>query len=263
MTNPRRRRKVSAAPVRRRRRRRNPWSVTKRLNTRRHVIRHSKRPKRRYRLVATRRKRFAPRLVAYRNPMNTIKRVLPIYGGFLAVRVLQGLFRHYVNPKLGLSLENENKYGPLIPAGLLFIASTMLAPKIIKGKPKLLEGLQIGAAFSLFNTVVKQLIVPSLPDTGVMSTIKGALAGYDDVGVQGYGGYGAYIADPSGYSLPGRQQTAEPGVGLDVHEAMALDEYVADGGMGFDVSEVLAGTEIDYMQRGGAGGSLSKTVFTD
>jgi hypothetical protein len=245
-----------------RRRRRNPWSLTK-TGPKSHTMTHSRRPKRKYRAVAMSRGRFLPRIMR-KNPLGTIKKVLPIYGGFLAIRVLHGLFRKYVNPKLGLSTENENKYGPLIPAGVLFLASTLLAPRVLKGKPKIVEALQVGSAFALFNTIVKQLVLPAIPSTAgsAMETIKNSLNGYDDVGVMGYG-MGSYIADPTGYSLPGRGASIEPGVGLDAHEAMALDEYIADGGMGFDVAESLAGTEIDYMQRGGAGGSLSKTVFTD
>lgn len=219
---------------------------------------------RRYAVPMTRKRKLKPRIkrIGKKNPMGMLKRTLPIYGGFLAVRVLHGLFRHYVNPMLKLDPDTERKFGPLIPAGALFLAS-MFAPKIIKGKPKIVEGIQLGATFSLLNTIVRQFVAPSLPDTGVMATVKGALSGYDDVGVMGYG-YGSYVADPSLYELPAPSPTAAigPGVGLDVTEAMALDEYIAEP-LGFDVQEALAGTEVDYMQRGGAGGSLAKTVFTD
>lgn len=109
--------------------------------------------------------------------------------------------------------------------------------------------------------MIKNLIQKPMLEsqTEMVKTIGAALAGYDDLGVQGYG-YGAYIADPTGYSLPAAHRMLEPGVGLDAHEAMALDEYVSD--VGYDVNEALAGSEADYIQRGGAGGSLSKTVFS-
>jgi len=260
---PKRRRVVlkrRAAPKRRttRRVRRNPWNVRK-TKKRTVTLRHSRRPKRKYRLVATRKKRYSPRLVR-KNPMGTIKKVLPIYGGVLAVRVLGGLFRQYVAPRLGAL---PGGVAAVLPAGVMFLFSTMLAPKIgfIRKSPKLAEGMKLGSTFALFDAIVRNFIVPAIPATNpTLATIAGSLAGYDDTGVMGYG---SYIADPTGYSLPGRGPTAEPGVGLDVHEAMAMDEYIADDGMGFDVTEALAGTEIDYMQRGGAGGTLSHTVFTD
>jgi hypothetical protein len=194
-----------------------------------------------------------------KNPMGTLKKVLPIYGGVLAIRVANGYFKKFVSDRYSAQL---GRAAPFVPAGAMFLLSTLVAPKIgfLRRKTKILEGMQLGSAFALFDTVVKELVSPAL--MGTAPTLATALAGYDDVGVMGMG---SYIADPTGYSLPPASQVAEPGVGLDVTEAMALDEYIAEpmGGMGFNIEEVLADSEIDYMQRGGAGGSLAKTVFTD
>jgi hypothetical protein len=49
--------------------------------------------------------------------------------------------------------------------------------------------------------------------------------------------------------------------GANVDEAMALDEYVPSM-EGYEVDEALADSEIDGMQRGYAGGSLARTVFS-
>lgn len=228
--------------------------------------RRSAKKKRSYRLVATRKRRgkrrLSPRLKRVRrNPMNTLKKSLPIYGGFLAIRVASSYLGGYIaKQEWGTKL---GKAAPFVPAGAMFLLSTLVAPKIgfLRKNAKLLEGMQLGSAFALFDVAVKNLVAPAL--AGTAPDLARALSGYDDVGVMGYGGYGSYIADPTGYSLPPAPAVAEPGVGLDVTEAMALDEYIADPGMGFDVEEVLANSEIDYMQRGGAGGSLAKTVFTD
>ena len=202
------------------------------------------------------RRRYYRHTVVQRNPINALKKALPIYGGFLAAKILTKLAGDFLVPKLGTLPEAAKQ---LLPAGLMFIGATMLAPKLLKGKAKLLEGLQMGATLSLLDTIVKQFIAPQLPTAGIMGTIRGALSGYDDMGVQGYG-YGSYIADPRGYSLPPAHATMEPGVGLDAHEAMALDEYVSD--VGYDVNEALADSEVDYMQRGGAGGTLAHSVFS-
>jgi hypothetical protein len=120
---------------------------------------------------------------------------------------------------------------------------------------KILEGLQVGSLITLFDTVLKGVVGDSLPPS-----IQGAFGGYDDMGVLGYG-YGAYMADPTGYSLPVAHAIADFGMGFDVREAMALNEYVPDNGLGLSVDEALAGDEEVFFQTGGAGGSLFGTVF--
>ena len=258
-TNPTRRR-------RRARRRRNPMVPLVNKHGRQigvSLSRTRSSKSRRYRVTYTKkirnRRRWAPGLKRVgRNPMATLKRSLPIYGGILAIRIVSGLLKKYVADKYMTTL---GAAAPYVPAGLAFLFATLAAPKIkaIANNQALLQGIQLGATVALGDVVIKNLIQKPMlaSQTELVQVIGGSLAGYDDLGVQGYG---AYIADPTGYSLPAAHRTVEPGVGLDAHEAMALDEYVSD--VGYDVNEALAGTEADYIQRGGAGGSLSKTVFS-
>jgi hypothetical protein len=225
----------------------------------------SKEKGKRYRVRLTKkihgRRRWAPSIKrAGRNPMTVLKTALPIYGGILAIRIVSGLLKKYVADKYATTL---GAAAPYVPAGLAFLFAALAAPKIkaISSKPALLQGLQLGATIALGDVLIRNLVQPALlkNENETIKAIGTALAGYDDLGVQGYG-YGSYIADPTGYSLPQAHRTMEPGVGLDAHEAMALDEYVSD--VGYDVNEALAGDEAGYIQRGGAGGSLSKTVFS-
>jgi len=278
--NPRRRRRARRNPIsmnpgtRRRRRstrrRRNPMIEVKRGKTGKLVgyellrTKHSKSGRKfraRYtRKTASGRRKWAPRFTPMRNPLNTLKAALPIYGGILAIRVATTLIKKYAGKYLGEPTAAAAKYGP---AGIAFLFATLVAPKIkpLAANTKLLEGMKLGATIALGDVLIRELVMPSLvkSQNETLAAIGAGLAGYDDLGVQGYG-YGEFIADPRGYSLPAAHQTMEPGVGLDAQEAMALDEYVSD--VGANVNEALAGMEADYIQRGGAGGSLSRTVFS-
>jgi len=214
--------------------------------------------------------------IVKRNPgmkdvMGTIKKVLPIYGGFVLARVGMQLFdTQVVKKSLAKTLADSPsmaKVAPLIAPAATFLLSAFLGPKMFKGPTggAILEGLQLGSLMTVFDQIGKQFIAKSLPPQ-----INMAFGGYDDMGVMGMGAYvseagmGGYLTDPTGYALPPAHATMEPGMGVDVNEAMALDSYVADdGGMsGYSAQEALADSESDYMQRGGAGGSLSRTVFT-
>lgn len=206
--------------------------------------------------------------VVKRNPglkdvTGLVKKVLPIYGGMIAARAIGGMVSKHVVAKYITGGEKplikpENaKYANIVSPGLTFLLSVFAGPAVLKGATgrKILEGLQLGSLVATFDTVLSAVLPANV------KTYLPGIAGYDDMGVLGYG-YGAYMADPTGYSLPPAHASLEPGMGLDVHEAMALDAYVADDGLGLNVEEALADSESDYMQRGGAGGSLAKTVFT-
>lgn len=228
--------------------------------------------RRRYTHKRTGRPHFRHRLgIVKRNPGlgdigALVKKVLPIYGGMIAARVITGVVdknviqAYLVGADKVIKPENA-AYAKMAAPGLTFLLSVLFGPSVLKGPTggQLLEGLQLGSLVTTFDTILSAI----LP---VNAKAYIGLTGYDDMGVLGYGGYrrgyGAYMADPTGYSLPPAHATLEPGMGLDVHEAMALDTYVPDNGMGLSVEEALADSESDYMQRGGAGGSLSKTVFT-
>jgi hypothetical protein len=194
----------------------------------------------------------------FKDISGVVKRVAPIYGGFVASRLIRGVVQQHVVNRFAANLGSLPPFvaSAMAPA-LTFLASIFIGPKVLKGTTgrQLLEGLQMGALMTTFDTMLKGAVGGSLPPM-----LQGAFGGYDDMGVMGYG---AYLSDPTGYSLPPAHQTLEPGMGLDVNEAMALDAYVADDGMsGFNAQEALADSEGAYMQSGGAGGSLAKTVFT-
>jgi len=207
--------------------------------------------------------RYQPKRVS-RNPMTAMKAALkntmPVFGGLLAIRVINGLLK---GPLAGVTASSPMlaKYGSLIAPAVSFIGACWLGPKVLKGKPRFVQGLQIGATIALGDALIKQFVIPmSLTmQPGVAKNVVGSLAGYDDMGVLGYG---AYIGDPTGYSLPSQHAQDISGYGLDVQEAMALDEYVPEG-YGLDVEEALAGTEEQYLQTGGARGALFGTVFSN
>ena len=207
--------------------------------------------KRRYARVSVKRGRLHVR--ALRNP--NFKGMLinggMLYAGILGMRVLANLVGKYiVTPymvKAGQSAGTA-KLLQLVPAGIGFAAAAF-ADKVIKGKPALVNGIQLGATVALFDAIMNIFVKPMLATSAPQ--VAALLSGIDDVGIQGYRGYHEYIP-----SRPGS-------LGLDVHEAMAMDEYIqTPAGMGFDVSEALADSEVDSFQRGYASGSLAHTVFS-
>jgi hypothetical protein len=167
-----------------------------------------------------------------RNPMTAMKAALkntmPVFGGLLAIRVINGLLKDPLNKAIATS-PTLAKYGALIAPAVGFIGACWLGPKILKGKPRFVQGLQIGATIALGDALIKQFVVPMAATitSPMAKNVVASLAGYDDMGVQGYG---AYISDPTGYSLPAQHAQDIAGYGLDVQEAMALDEYVRHRG---------------------------------
>ena len=207
------------------------------------------------------------KLVVRRNPMSGMKDMLMhgglIFGGLLGMRVLANALDTYVLNSTVNGVKTSRlgtiptQVAAILPSAIGFLAAGFLAPKIVKHADAL-NSIQIGASLALFDAIFTKVVKPALNLTAG-STAALLLAGVDDMGVQGFRGYGGYnYGGFSGEYLPSRQQP----LGLDVHEAMALDEYVPGGqAMGYDVSEALSDSEVDGMQRGFAAGSLAKTVF--
>lgn len=186
-----------------------------------------------------------------RNPLGAMKGMLldgaMIYGGLKAVGIINNLLNQYVVSRFSAQLPTQ--VAPLVAPALGFVAAAF-AGKAIKGQPKLVGALQTGATIALLDTLVKKVVAPMLP-----ASVQNLLAGIDDMGYRGYGEYvrplGEYVQGP-------RRQ-----LGAYVSEAMALDEYVQDRGMGgFNVQEALADSEVQGMQSGYAAGSLAKTAFS-
>ncbi len=175
---------------------------------------------------------------------------LGLFGGFYGMKVINNLLRIHVTSKIpGLPVS----VAPIVPAIGGFVLA-LLAPKLIKGKPALVGAIQAGATIALLDTVVKSFVIPQLP-----ATVKPYLQGIDDIGYGSFSGFG--------YPSLGEYIPQQPGslsdYGIEAHEAMALDEYVQErSGMGFDVNEALADSEVQGFQSGYAAGSLAKTVFS-
>lgn len=186
------------------------------------------------------------------NPMTNLKRMVKegvyTFGGILGIRALcQVLDVHVFQKSASLQTGTMGKIAPVLPAAVAMLLAA-LSPKVIKGSPKLVQGLQAGATLVFFDQVLGAVL--KAVDTG--GQIKQyLLPGSPAVG---YYGYNEYVASP---------------MGLEVEAAMALDEYVAAPshqlGMGqeFDVEEALAGDEGSAFETGYAGGSLAKTVFSN
>lgn len=165
-----------------------------------------------------------------------------MFGGLLGMRAIGYLFSKYVVPKIRptttvVGSTADKMYG-LIPAAGAF-AVGLFAPKFVKN-PKLLAGIQTGAALVLFETLFSKFVAPSL---GTAAPYFAPLSGL------GYYG-GEYIA----------QRPRLPMMGAVAREAMA--EYTQQPMGAFDVNEALAGSEVQAMQSGYAGGSLARTLFS-
>ena len=174
---------------------------------------------------------------------------LGLFGGFYGMKIINNLLKIHVTSKIpGLPVS----IAPVIPAVGGFVLA-LLAPKLIKGKPALVGAIQAGATIALLDTVVKAFVIPNLP-----ASITPYLQGIDDVGYGRFGGFG--------YPSLGEYIPQQPGLGdygIEAYEAMALDEYVQErSGMGYDVNEALADSEVQGFQSGYAAGSLAKTVFS-
>lgn len=188
--------------------------------------------------------------VKHNDAKSMLMQGLGLFGGFYGMKVINNLLKIHVTSKIpGLPAS----IAPVIPAVGGFVLA-LLAPKLIKGKPALVGAIQAGATIALLDTVVKAFVIPHLP-----ASVTPYLQGIDDVGYGRFGGFG--------YPSLGEYIPQQPGslsdYGIEAHEAMALDEYVQErSGMGYDVNEALADSEVQGFQSGYAAGSLAKTVFS-
>lgn len=192
------------------------------------------------------------------NPMANLKRMIKdgvyTFGGILGIRALCYVLEDKVFSKsTALSTGAMAKIAPVLPAAVAMLLAA-LSPRVIKGSPKLVQGLQAGATLVFMDSVL-EAVLKAVDTKGAISPylLPGAKAA---ASTSGWGGWGMdeYVASP---------------MGLEVESAMALDEYVAAPshqlGMGgdFDVEEALAGDEGQAFETGYAGGSLAKTVFSN
>jgi len=189
---------------------------------------------------------------AYRNP--DFKAMLiqggMLWAGITGMKVINNLLGKYVVSKFKDTLGTSPtmvKVAGMLPSAIGFVAAAF-AGKVIKGQPKLVEGIQVGATFQLLEQAFKAFVQPNLPAGAVAEMFSGV---GEYLPLQGGMGYGEYLQP--------RQQM----LGAPVQEALALGEYVSGfGGNGFDVEEALADSEANGLQTGYAGGSLSRTVFS-
>lgn len=212
-----------------------------------HIYRRVKKYRRKGRRVRGYRGRRNIRL----NPMTNLKRMVKegvyTFGGILGIRALCKVLDVHVFKKVGsLQTGTMGKIAPMLPAAAAMLLAA-LSPKVIKGSPKLVQGLQAGATLVFFDAALEAVL--KAVDT------SGAIRQYLLPGAPavGYYGYNEYVSSP---------------MGLEVESAMALDEYVASpshqlGMGGFDVEEALAGDEGQAFETGYAGGTLAKTVFSN
>lgn len=213
-----------------------------------------------------RRKRRTTRAKAHRqrywvrkNPISALKAMVKdgayTFGGILGIRALCHVLETKVfSQSTALSTGAMASFAPLLPPAVAMLLAA-LSPKVIKGQPKLVQGLQAGATLVMFDAVLKTVLTKVDPAGDIAKyLLPGAST---PAAAAGWGGMNEYVSSPMG------------GMGLEVESAMALDEYVAGPsnqlGMGgdFDVEEALAGNEGQAFETGYAGGSLAKTVFSN
>jgi hypothetical protein len=271
------RKKISRALKRRRRgnpsrRRRNPVKRSKRTGKflksggkRRRRSRLSKqsvyltsKPRgriKRYRVRRTKRvsksgNSFYTYSLARQNPGSALKGALMaglgVFGGVLAARMTGALLAKHVLPKLlpaTTSAATARWVGALLPGLSMFLLATFVAPKVIKGKPNVVRGLQMGSVVALADGLINALVAGGTIPVSVQPYVQGP--GY---AMQGFGAfqYSQPLADYVDYDN-------------------RLGEYVdMDNRYGGEANEPLAlgADELAYFQTGGAGGVFNKTVFT-
>lgn len=195
-----------------------------------------------------------------RNPLSAMKTMImdgaSLYGGYVGSKIIGGLLQQYVlsNASIAPTIAKLGTAAQMIPSALTFVLAAF-AGKLLPNQPKVVSAIQTGATLNLLISAVRAFVVPNL-GTSLPAFMTGALSGIDDMGFRGFGGY-------HGYGQIGEYVQQRPGLGAYVSEAMALDEYVQDGGgmHGFDVQEALADSEVQGMQSGFAAGSLARTTF--
>jgi hypothetical protein len=181
------------------------------------------------------------------NPVKTLKKGAIFFAGLLGMRVLNNAIKMYGTSKVAAlsPVGKSDMTGKLlgcVPSLIGFGLATMVVPKLKLLKGETLEAVKLGASLALFDAVFTNVVVAALPP-GNAKDLLGEYVPYDNR----LGGYG-YGAAPMMVTVP----------------QAGLDEYVPDnryGMSGFEVTEALADEEIDFMQRGGAGGVFQKSVF--
>jgi hypothetical protein len=192
------------------------------------------------------------------NPIANLKAMVKdgvaTFGGILGIRALcKVLDVHVIQKQSSLSTGTMGKIAPVLPSAIAMVLAA-LAPKVIKGSPALVRGLQAGATLVFFDSVLEAVLKEVDSNNSISQYL---LPGKTAV---------ATTASSSGWGMS--EYVSSP-MGLEVESAMALDEYVASPshqlGMGgeFDVEEALAGNESQAFETGYAGGTLAKTVFSN
>jgi hypothetical protein len=193
------------------------------------------------------------------NPMAALKSMVTdgmmTFGGILGIRAVCHLLKVNVFDKQSAFSSGAMKtIAPVLPSAVAMLLAA-LSPKVIKGQPKLVAGLQAGATLVFFDSVLKAVLesvdtnnaiapylLPGTQTTVILPTTQAPAA-------SGGWGMNEYVGSP---------------MGLEVESAMALDEYVGSPmGGDYDVQEALAGNEGQAFETGYAGGSLAKTVFSN
>jgi len=182
-----------------------------------------------------------------KNPKQGFKNALMegggVFLGVLGVRALNNYLGNFLVSKIGTSLPAS--VSKMIPSSVSLVAAAF-AGKLIKGKPGVVNKIQLAAGIGFLDAVMANFVAPHLPAS--LSWMAGNTAV-------------ALPASSAGEYLPQ--------MGVDVQEALA--DYVSDpnrmltsgGAFGVDVSEALAGDEVVNLKRGYAAGTLAHTVFND
>lgn len=173
---------------------------------------------------------------------------LGVYSGVLAARVLGNVLQKKVFTKDGVarggmpSFLTSGLTSKILPGAAMLALSVFLLPKVLKGKPNIIRGLQMGSVVALADGLVQGLIA--------QGTIPSSVSSY----LSGYSGFGGFA-----YTQPLAEY---------VDYDNRLGEYVDYdnrlGSYGGEATEPLAlgADELAYFQTGGAGGVFNKTVFS-
>lgn len=245
------RRKAGTAPAKRKARRRRPI---------RSIYLKPRGSKKNKRYNIFRRKRGGFSISSHRNPLNNLKAALlsgaATYAGFFAARALTKVVGDALSKSATFATGTGKTLQQIIPAGGVFATAALLGPKLFGRQPVIAGALINGAAIALGDAIMAQVLSSAnAASVGMLTSSTTTAATTASSGTSATAqtevkGFDEYVQ---------QQQLA-----ANVEEAMALDEYVQ---MGANVEEALASPglsadEVDYMQRGGAGGVFAKTVFS-
>lgn len=160
---------------------------------------------------------------------------LTMYGAILGTRMLSKYIYSKMQTSATFTTGSLASFAAVLAPAGIFAGAVFLLPKVLK-KPDLVGKIQLASTVALVEAVVDKWVKPQLPPN--IASLMGEGMGYYGYGL---GPISVPVAEYVDYDN-------------------RLGEYVDDNRYGgYEVTEALAADEVAYLERGGAGGTFSKT----